>query len=185
MKNKDAIEILETMAMAESTFSDEESKKCCEAIDLAVEALKREIAGIGEQLTLEQLKEMDEKPVRMEDLTGDTLWNQWIIFEQHTDEGFIPRGGGYFGFDSYNVKWRAYAYPPAHIDLEAWEPCENCNPKCAICANCGGWDRYGKPKICEDCKSFSNFIADDEFCSYCGRPLTPKARAELEKRLRG
>ena len=45
MKNKDAIEILETMAMAESTFSDEESKKCCEAIDLAVEALKREEAG--------------------------------------------------------------------------------------------------------------------------------------------
>lgn len=42
MKKEDAIEILEAMAMAESTFSDEESKKCCEAIELAVEELKRE-----------------------------------------------------------------------------------------------------------------------------------------------
>lgn len=41
MKNNDAVEILEVMAMAESTFSDEESKKCCEAINLAVKALKR------------------------------------------------------------------------------------------------------------------------------------------------
>ena len=29
----------------------------------------------------------------------------------------------------YGKTWLAYAYPPAHIDREAWEPCEYCNGK--------------------------------------------------------
>ena len=73
----------------------------------------------------------------------------------------------------------------AHIDREAWEPCEDCKPHCAICENYGGWDRYGKPKVCEDCKDHSNFQADDRFCSYCGRPLAEEAWSDLEKRFRG
>ena len=63
-------------------------------------------------LTLEQLREMDGEPVYMVDLTGGTLWDQWIIFERHTYDGFIPRGGGYFGCASYGVKWLAYRRPP-------------------------------------------------------------------------
>nr|DAM15389.1 MAG TPA: hypothetical protein [Caudoviricetes sp.] len=63
-------------------------------------------------LTLEQLREMDGEPVYMVDLTGGTLWDQWIIFERHTYDGFIPRGGGYFGCASYGGKWLAYRRPP-------------------------------------------------------------------------
>lgn len=63
-------------------------------------------------LTLEQLREMDGEPVYMVDLTGGMLWDQWIIFERHTYDGFIPRGGGYFGCASYGGKWLAYRRPP-------------------------------------------------------------------------
>lgn len=66
----------------------------------------------NEPLTLEQLREMDGEPVYMVDLTGGTLLDQWIIFERHTYDGFIPRGGGYFGCASYWVKWLAYRRPP-------------------------------------------------------------------------
>lgn len=128
MTNEEAIAFLEQYINSEVY-----TEKCISAHEMAITALRSAHAGeaMGYNfliphttkmvpLTLEQLQEMDGQPVRMEDLTGGTLWNQWIIFERHTDDGFIPRGGGYFGCDSYGVKWLAYAYPPAHIDREAW-----------------------------------------------------------------
>lgn len=138
-------------------------------------------------LTLEQLRKMDGQPVRMEDLTGGTLWNQWIIFERHTDDGFIPRGGGYFGCDSYGVKWLAYAYPPAHIDMEAWEPCA----KCVGCGNCYYFlyddDEYPCNKCLKESTDKNQYPKFEPigFCKHCGRPLTKDAWAELEKRLNG
>ena len=82
--------------------------------DLAEDMLLRmpTLTPPNEPLTLEQLREMDGEPVYMVDLTGGTLWDQWIIFERHTYDGFIPRGGGYFGCASYWVKWLAYRRPP-------------------------------------------------------------------------
>lgn len=74
--------------------------------------LKATLTPPNEPLTLEQLREMDGEPVYMVDLTGGTLWDQWIIFERHTYDGFIPRGGGYFGCASYGGKWLAYRRPP-------------------------------------------------------------------------
>ena len=73
----------------------------------------------------------------------------------------------------------------AHIDREAWVPC-------CFCKSCGNCEEAGKvtgEKInyahpchsCLDCDNF-NPVA---FCRYCGRPITEKAWAELEKRLRG
>lgn len=130
----------------------------------------------NEPLTLEQLREMDGQPVRMEDLTGGTLWNQWIIFERHTDDGFIPRGGGYFGCDSYGVKWIAYAYTPANIDWESWEPCIKCNGKCYFC-------KFNETSKCGKCKNHEFYSPMFNFCPDCGRPLTEEAWAELEKRI--
>lgn len=82
--------------------------------DLAEDMLLRmpTLTPPNEPLTLEQLREMDGEPVYMVDLTGGTLWDQWIIFERHTYDGFIPRGGGYFGCASYGGKWLAYRRPP-------------------------------------------------------------------------
>lgn len=131
-------------------------------------------------LTLEQLREMDGKPVRMEDLTGGTLWNQWIIFERHTDDGFIPRGGGYFGCDSYGVKWLSYAYPPAYIDREAWtaewKEYTGADAGFHYCSKCGQTAfNY------EDGREVVEVLSD--FCPSCARAMTPGALAELEKRM--
>lgn len=88
MNRPEAIEILEAMAMAESTFSDEESKKCCEAIDLAVEALKREGASFDEPLTLEQLLEKDGEPVYIPEIE---CWA--LVKREHTTLLFVFSDG--------------------------------------------------------------------------------------------
>ena len=49
------------------------------------------------------------------------------------------------------------AYPPAHIDREAWEPCYSCEPQLLMMGN--------------------------NYCGNCGRPLTEEAWDELEKRM--
>lgn len=66
----------------------------------------------NEPLTLDELRQMDGEPVYMVDLTGGTLWDQWIIFKTHTDYGFIPRGGGWFGAENYGKTWLAYRHKP-------------------------------------------------------------------------
>lgn len=158
---------------------------------MEIKELKHEEAKCDVPLTLAQLRKMFEinsETIGCPIIVSENGILSHAVLDARVDDGIcavVSANEHWLKEKDYGKTWIAYAYPPKHIDLEAWEPCENCNPRCAICANYGGWDRYGKPKICEDCKSLSNFIADDEFCSYCGRPLTPKARAELEKRLRG
>ena len=106
MTNEEAISVIENEIQIDVRLcTGEQVDRFQTALYMAISALRAE--PTGDPLTLEQLREMDGRPVRMEDLTGGTLWNQWIIFERHTDDGFIPRGGGYFGCDSYGVKWLA------------------------------------------------------------------------------
>lgn len=52
-----------------------------------------------------------------------------------------------------------YAYPPAHIDREKWEPCMWC--------------------------VLNGQFGLNNYCSACGRPLTEEAWAELERRMLG
>lgn len=70
----------------------------------------------------------------------------------------------------------------AHIDLEAWEPCDVCEEYKAILF--GGYrtfeDAAGTHRI-----SKPNISGGARFCPCCGRPLLPGALEELEKRLRG
>lgn len=76
-----------------------------------------------------------------------------------------------------------YAYPPAHINREAWKPCEQCKPKCRICANCSILGKCGEPQVCVDCKDYSNFYSDYNYCANCGRPMTEEAWNVIERRL--
>lgn len=71
---------------------------------------------------------------------------------------------------------------PIQIDREAWQPCE----KCKTCASCISSTESAKdPKsMCFNCQCYGNHRPRN-FCPNCGRPLTPEAWAELEKRLRG
>lgn len=92
----------------------------------------------------------------------------------------------------YGKTWLAYAYPPAHIDREAWEPCKLCNQFGEIdpCYKDGCF-RKNAPKCCYMCDKFLQWrkvekkLKDAKFCPECGRPLTEEAWKELEKRVRG
>lgn len=72
----------------------------------------------------------------------------------------------------------------AHMNVEAWEPCDECI-SCENCQNNEDFDPYeGSYGECGQCCDLKKFKPRN-FCHSCGRPLTEEARAELEKRLRG
>lgn len=185
IKEAESVEISKEELNCPALFADQYRKEA-DAFDLAIRALQHK-PSCG-PLTLEQLLGLGKLAENGEKI---------IVYCTPLDDWckVFKYGIMFFGTEdyrswkeieeTYGKDWIAYDYIPAHIDIETWEPCEDCKPRCAICANYGGWDRYGKPKVCEDCKGHSNFVADDDFCSYCGRPLTEKAWNELEKRLRG
>lgn len=117
-------------------------------------------AKFGEPLTLEQLLEMNGKPV----------WTKLLVESTGRKEGWtlIYNDDGYAAvqrwtqsplwYKDYGKIWIAYAYPPVHIDREKWEPCECC--------------RSAK---------FMNGQSMYNFCPSCGRPLTDEAWEDLEK----
>lgn len=110
-----------------------------------------------EPLTLEQYNALDGRPVIVE---KNTMKKWWEIAEK-------------LGFDTcgYGKIWWAYAYPPAHIDREAWKPCWLCSISSGEPAK-----HLILPETCNN---------EAKYCPECGRPLTPEAWAMLEKRLRG
>lgn len=113
-------------------------------------------------LTLEQYNALSGRPVIVEKNTGKK-W--WAIAQK-------------LGFDTcgYGQIWRAYAYPPAHIDREAWTGCV-CDSGKKNCCTCVSME-------CHSCIGESKY-KKGSYCSACGRPQTPEAWAMLEKRLRG
>ena len=136
---------------------------------------------IGEPLTLEQLREMDGKPVWVEmkifhKLTG------WAIVHVDSDMEEIRlwrKCGDWIQFAADEME--VYAYQPAHIDREAWDECEYCDD-CASCRNASlpEWDH-----ICSACVvGVQDSYEPMNFCPECGRPLTEEGWAMLEKRLR-
>ena len=131
-------------------------------------------------LTMEQLREMDGKPVWVE--FEDGSGGLWGIVHISVFEQIVFANGLHctIGHPYYGKTYKAYAYPPVHIDREAWEPCQ----KCKTCASCT--DSIGDPNElpCSQCEQYSNYMPRN-FCPNCGRPLTEEAWDELEKRLRG
>lgn len=120
-------------------------------------------------LTLEQLRQMDGRPVW---IVESPDWGHWELSEDAEDY-ICDRDSDLYGLTYpdpdgkaglHKLGWVAYSYPPAHIDRDACNPCMMCkNPKSlnlSIDMNC-------------------------RYCPKCGRPLTEEAWAELEKRMRG
>lgn len=178
MTNQEAIEILQ-----------EEHKYCLEpcyvlnAIEKAISALRSE--PTGEPLTLEQLREKIEEVVWIEVIDAPK-YNKWAIVDTLSKYAIEFTDGDLKLVSEYGKTWLAYAYPPAHIDREAWEPCRKCK-SCGNCQHAGDYDPYeGYFGDCESCdvKTHSNF-SPVNFCCSCGRPLTEEGWAMLEKRLRG
>ena len=118
----------------------------------------------GELLTAEQLWDMEGKPV----LLKSPWWTEWCIVREHGEHeiagdaiSFTRRyyGEVCLGLSDYGKTWAAYAYQTARIDREKWGMCMWCET--------------------------NRIIMGDNYCSACGRPLTEKAWAELERRVCG
>lgn len=127
-------------------------------------------------IALDQLKAMNEKVVFVQIVKKD-FSSVCDLKSQHgivkPSEGRIKLFNGRSVFFSSYGAWLAYAYPPAHIDREAWtaewvdnDKSEEMMCKCSKC---------GYP--------MSYFWGKTEFCPGCGRAMTPDALAELEKRM--
>lgn len=119
-------------------------------------------------LTLEELRNMVDKPVYIK----DKLYEQntgWIIWDESLNKEWTT------GEDvkSYGKDWFAYSTEPTFIDRSAWEPCEFCKIEL---------NKYPYIMAC-DKYSESNTAYEPEFCPGCGRPLTEEAWLMLEKRL--
>ena len=156
-----------------------------QALELAVAALR---AGgkdkdvptmqVRQPLTLEQLRGMEGKPAWIE-RNNEPHDGKWLIVEyadtENPDKTLYTREGT--TYSDYGTYFTAYAYPPAHIDREAWEPCGLCGTLHEIMC------RFSKKT--EYDQSTTSRYAMARFCPNCGRPLTEETWAELEKRVRG
>lgn len=142
-------------------------------------------------LTLEELRDMDGKPVLFVSLKdGRKKWRVVQSIEKFVEVVkvicFTDDGGE--TVESYGKTWLAYADEPPRLDRSAWEPCEWC----------GEWIGFDcRPKeqdvgyrlYAGFCKQVAadDFWEDEtenlNFCPICGRPLTDAAWEMLEKRV--
>mgnify|MGYP005845454463 CR=1 FL=1 len=176
MTEFDAALILDpaTSESALAQYLDCESRRTAmeEACRIAVKAMRRQS---DEPLTPGQLMGMDGQPIWIEHDADPKYNHVWMIWNNEI--------GMRHNLAGYNIFWRAYAYPPSHIDREAlrgeWQ---------------GEADGYADGELvydvwrCGDCGHVEETDDPDllpRFCPSCGRAMTPEAWAELEKRLRG
>lgn len=135
----------------------------------------------GKALTVDQLRQMEGKPV----LLKSPWWTEWCIMREHGEHeiagdaiSFTRRHYGEvcLGLSDYGKTWAAYAYPPAHIDREAWT---------------AEWVKHGGYTECSKCEHWYDSPESEDdgdrprFCPGCGRAMTPEALAELERRVCG
>ena len=177
MTREEAIEILErktTIPDTNYTWA-----QIDQAIDTAITAL-RSMQEAGEPLSLEQLQEMDGKPVWIEDKEYPENTG-WVIWDDSFKQNWL---GDPETQNSHGKSWLAYSYPSVHIDRGKWEACDHCKKACWNCNHnllcCEGND-----KECDDCVNQSKweFLAYQNYCPKCGRPLTEEAWVELERRV--
>lgn len=122
---------------------------------------------------------MDGQPVWVENKSNPYL-NGWGIMLENICSAYH----GIFDVEEYGKTWLAYAYPPVHIDIEAWEACEFC--KRADFGEFGFEISKHYAKISCALASW-RFPKEEQFsyCPKCGKPLSEEAWQELEKRVRG
>lgn len=144
----------------------------CEALGAAIAALRPS----GEPLTLEQLREMDGRPVWIVGITQKWLSPRWAIVDRDNCLVRTAINWSPVFFENYGRTWLAYAYLP--IDREKWKPCKLCGM-----LNDEITCRFAKFTAYDQSKTVRYTSA--KYCPECGRPLTEAAWEELEKRLRG
>lgn len=131
----------------------------------------------GEPLTPEQLREMDGQPVWVQ-TPGIHQYGRWVIVDGVDIEEKTLYCQGDYTCRDYGKTWLAYAYPPAHIDREAWGKCGYCGRAKIkmVRMDLEYNDSHGSPERL-------NPNRYPKFCPICGKPLNETAWAELEKRM--
>lgn len=144
-----------------------------------------------EPLTLDQLRDMLENDGEIIGaaviVSEDGILSHGVL-DARADDGICASLGASTNWlkeKDYGKTWVCYAYQlaatdtnvggkdshvPTSIDQEEWKKCPWCKSEYTVID-----DDFGQPV-------HPNMI---KFCWNCGRPLTPEAWAELEKRLRG
>lgn len=151
-------------------------------------------------------------PLTLEQLRG--MVGQWVwVVVNYDHDGELYKCDGWalittqaivsyldqtIPIDFYGKKFVAYAYPPTHIDREAWTGCPYCGGvphmegvELKPCASgyIGAEVAFGK---CRDDQCIGMVVyyrnaaagyLDFDYCPFCGKPQTPKAWYEQEKRL--
>ena len=182
MTNEEAIAFL-------SQYIDNEcyTDKCQQAHYMAISAIRAaekcdqnetEMRPGCNPLTLDQLREMVDKPVYLY-IYSTATDSGWHIIKAVTEDKIIFRGRNtmYVPISSIGKSFDLYAYPPAHIDREAWS--KYC-PKCKYEDDNEGIPIY----YSSDWDGGIGFESDDAiFCPKCGRPLTTEAWDKLKKRI--
>lgn len=151
---------------------------------MSLEEAKKLLKGIRQQvepvpLTLEQLREMDGKPVFLPET------DCWALVTTHVFVALLtfPDGEKCSANDWYEQVGPVYACPPAQIDRKALKPCYDCTS----CGNCqeagkatGESINYAHP--CHSCVD-GNHFKPVAFCRICGYPLTDEAWAKFQKHI--
>lgn len=115
-------------------------------------------------------------------------WGHWELSEDAEDY-IADRDPDFYGLSYpdpegkgglHKIGWLAYAYHPAHIDREAWEPCKLCGGAKYVYGYASAVAPNGDKGQIE-----TEVEGDFDYCPICGRPLTEEAWDALEKRLRG
>lgn len=147
----------------------------------------------NQPLTLDQLREMDGQPVWIKRIGSDSPEDkEWALV--FCKEKFCRTSCGNIAlFGCYGIGWLAYAYPPAHIDREAWISVEDRLPdkqKDVLMLFDTGNMAVGFWHDADEHITFWCAYTDDGFYTDCDcmptywMPL-PEPPAELEKRVRG
>ena len=172
--------------------------KLKEALDMAIAALSQP----NESLTLEQLREMDGEPVWIQNIEEPDK-SQWRLCHWDRGKYLVLQGISVKGYllEEYGESWLAYAYPPAHIDREAWEkPCNMCGGKTTLYQHTNTtklfMNTFGKAATlvteCNACPPYAdccmkgismNSAFRISYCPECGRPLTDEAVDMVMERL--
>lgn len=117
-------------------------------------------------LTMEQLREMGGQPYWHVGLQDDSPEPHWKILDL-----FVAKHPEDYG---YGKRWLAYAYPPAHIDMEAWTAEWIKHDGYTECSKCEHW--YDSPESEDDGDR-------PAFCPSCGRAMTDEAVDMVMERL--
>ena len=130
---------------------------------------------IGDLLTLEQLRGMERPTPVWAEIQNKTV-EGWDGYWCLCIRGYILTPGLISMYAEKMEGVKFYTYSPVHIDREAW--------RCPICSG-NEVIEFKAWKTPEQIINGPFAQGGAMFCPRCGKPRTPEAWAELEKRLRG